>query len=343
MKRVLLTGIAGFVGSHVAEHLLLNTDWEIVGLVSFRHKGSPLRVSERVFNPDRVTLLYHDLRGPIDERLAAAIGPIDYVLNLAADSHVDRSITHPAECISNNVAVALTMLEWARNAKPRIFLQFSTDEVYGPAEVGRHHLEWDSHFPSNPYSASKACQEDIAFSYWRTFGIPLVITNTMNVIGERQDAEKFVPKVIRSVMRGEKMLIHGQDGKPGSRFYIHARNAADALLYLLRKFSDCQECGWMGSHHAVPSYPKSERPARFHVVGEREVDNLTMARMIADVIGKPLDYEIVNFHASRPGHDLRYALDGTKLAGLGWKPPVSLERSLQTTVEWTLAHPEWLL
>jgi dTDP-glucose 4,6-dehydratase len=330
--RILLTGMAGFVGSHVAEHILKLTDWHIAGLVSFQHKGCPLRIHDDNYDRNRVKLIYHDLRAPITDRVREAIGPVDVVLNVAADSHVDRSITEPRDCISNNVDLMLTMLEYARQVKPRVFLQVSTDEVYGPAAKGHNHMEWEAHLPSNPYSASKAAQEDICFSYWRTYGVPLVLTNTMNIFGERQDPEKFVPLVISKVLNGETVQIHGQDGQPGSRFYLHARNQADALCYLVRSFK------WGGP----PTYPESDRPARFHVVGEQEIDNLALAQLIAGYIGKPLKYEIVNFHALRPGHDLRYALDGRQIAALGWKAPVAFKDSLCRTIDWALQHPEWL-
>jgi dTDP-glucose 4,6-dehydratase len=333
MTRVLLTGISGFIGSHTVEHILTKTDWHVVGIASYRHRGDPLRIFESThFDPSRVEMLYHDLRGPMNARLRAAIGSIDYVINMAAESHVDRSIVHPAPFIDNNVSVALNMLEWARQAKPRLFIQISTDEVYGPARPGITHAEWSSHLPSNPYAASKACQEDIAIAYWRTYGVPLIITNTMNNFGERQDAEKFIPSTLAKLMRGERVTIHGENGVPGSRFYLHARNHADALLELL------------ALHEAAgpAMYPDLDRPARYNIVGEREVSNLEMAEMIAGIAGVTLDYEIVNFHSSRPGHDLRYGLDGTKLSLFGWKPPLSLDESLTRTIRWTMAHPSWL-
>jgi len=138
------------------------------------------------------------------------------------------------------------------------------------------------------------------------------------------------------------MSIHSSpDGQPGSRFYLHARNQADGVLYALRyvmehtKSPDSTE-GLRYSHGAT-------RPYRFHIVGEREVNNLEMAEMIAASVGRPLEYTLQNFHESRPGHDLRYALDGGRMSDLGWEPPVPLEDSLRRAVRWTLDHPEWLL
>ena len=177
----------------------------------------------------------------------------------------------------------------------------------GPAAKGHAHKEWvNQYFPSNPYSASKAAQESIVFSYWRTYGLPIMITNTMNLIGEMQDPEKFLPMTMRKIMKGETVTIHGSlQGEIGSRFYLHARNQADALLYLLNQ--------------NFPTYGQSQTPEKFHIVGEREVNNLELAQMIAKYLEKPLKYEIVDFHTSRPGHDLRYALDGSKLATAGWR------------------------
>jgi dTDP-glucose 4,6-dehydratase len=253
---------------------------------------------------------------------------VDYVLHIAADSHVDRSITDPVPFIRNNVDLTLFTLEWARQAKPKLFIQFSTDEVYGPAPAGVQHEEWSPIVPSNPYSASKAAQEAIAISYWRTYDIPLIITNTMNVIGERQDVEKFVPMLIRGAQTGESVTIHADDEeRPGSRYYIHARNVADALLFIINKYKD---------EDILYRERLRDKPPRFNVVGEMEMDNLTMAFKVADAVGKTLNYKLVNFHAARPGHDRRYALDGAKLANLGWVPPVDIDTSIRRTVNWEL-------
>ena len=334
MKRVLLTGAGGFVGSHFLEHALCTTDWELICTDSFRHKGKTSRLREVLESyPDqrhRVQLVIHDLRAPIDRQLAHEIGPIDYLISMASESHVDRSISEPRPFIENNVSLVLTLLEYAREYPVEKFLHVSTDEVYGPAPEGHAHTEGEPHRPSNPYSASKSAQEACVYSYWRTYGIPAAISNTMNIIGERQDPEKFVPMVLQKVLNGETVSIHAsKDGKPGSRFYLHARNQADALIYLLENVD-------------FPRFGDGDME-RFNVVGERELDNLRMAHLIAEYADKPLKAELVDFHSSRPGHDLRYALDGRKLSALGWKPPVPLLESLRRTVEWTLDHPEWLL
>ena len=342
VKRVLLTGIGGFVGSHFMDHLLVNTDWHIVGVASWRHKGIPERVYESIHykkNKDRVTMVTHDLVSPFSQFTKEKIGKIDFIINVASESHVDRSITDPVGFIKNNVDLVLNILEYAREAKPKVFIQISTDEVFGSAPEDVDFGEWSTILPSNPYAASKAAQEAIAIAYWRTYQVPLIITNTMNNFGERQDKEKFIPLVIRKVVKGEKVTIHSYPDKKraGSRFYLHARNHADGVLFLINKLV-LKGKGPAKFGNGV------DRPDRFNIVGEKEVDNLSMAQFIAKVLGRKLIYELVDFHTSRPGHDTRYSLDGSKIAKMGWKPPFSFEQSLKKTIKWYLIgnNKRWL-
>lgn len=333
--RILLTGGGGFIGAHTFAHIMHNTDWQLVIIDSFRHKGKTDRISEMLeSHPDwrqRVQIITHDLKAPFSDQTIERIGEIDYVINMASESHVDRSITDPRDFIENNVHLTLTMLEYIRQYPVKKFIQISTDEVYGPAPDGHNHKEGEPHRPSNPYSASKAAQEDICYSYWRTYDLPICITNTMNIIGEMQDPEKYLPMIIKSVQNNDTLTIHANatGTKIGSRYYLHARNQADALLFLLKNVD-------------FPSYSSGEDIARYNVVGEYEINNLELAQKVADILGKDLKYKLVDFHSSRPGHDLRYALDGSKLAALGWKAPLTFDDSLKNTVEWTIAHPEWL-
>lgn len=334
MTRVLLTGASGLVGSHVLRHLLATTDWHVVCPVTFRHKGSPRRLDSALDGldaRDRYELLMLDLTAPVDPVSIARIGDIDIIMNVASESHVDRSIETPGPFIRNNVDLIINVLELARMIQPRMVLQMSTDEVYGPAYGDHRHAEWEAIKPSNPYSASKACQEAIAYSYWRTYGVPVVITNTMNIIGEMQDAEKFVPKIIRCLRRGVPVPVHvAMDGTPGSRYYLHARNLADAWVYLAQ------------THEPQMFNARDTEPSRFNIVGERRTTNDELVGMIADIMGVTPKIELVRHHTTRPGHDLHYALDGSKLAMLGWKPPIPFEESLERTVRWTMDRPEWL-
>jgi len=333
-KRILITGSAGFIGTHLVEHIVANTDWEIVGLDSFKHRGDSVRITNSEHQPpDRYKIFTHDLSTPLSHRLIEKIGKVDYIVNMASDSHVDRSITDPVPFVMNNVSIALNMLEYAKEAKPKIFIQISTDEVYGPALTGVNHAEWSTILPSNPYSASKAAQEALAISYWRTYNVPVIITNTMNNFGEYQDCEKFIPMLIKKINAGKQVTIHGKKGDIGARYYLHARNKADALLFILKNtkptlYKDNME--------------KVVIPDRYNIVGDVEINNLEMAQIVAKMLNKKLKYILEDFHACRSGHDRRYALDGTKLRELGWEAPVNFEQSLKRTIEWTLERPEWL-
>lgn len=334
MTRLLLTGAAGFIGHHFLEHALVNTNWEIAVTSSFRHHGKSDRIAQVLdahpLSRRWVDVITHDLTAPFSPQAVDRIGDIDYLVAMASESHVDRSITDPVPFVRNNVDVILNTLELARVLKPRAVLLVSTDEVYGPLD-GEPFAEWDRIIPSNPYSASKAAQEAIAISYWRTYGIPLIITNLTNIFGERQDKEKYIPLVIRKILDGEILGIHGTEDNPGSRYYLHARNAADAWLFLLRT--------------VVPEkFPDASRPCRFSIAPPEPVANLALAQEIAGITGKPLKYEFTGFDVkTRPGHDPRYGLDPGKIMALGWKQPVDFHESLERTVRWTLDHPEWLL
>jgi dTDP-glucose 4,6-dehydratase len=353
LPTVLLTGAGSFIGHHVLEHILVNTDWDVTGTDSFRHKGKTDRVAEVLDkHPDwraRVTIITHDLAAPFSRQTVAALPWIDYVIALASLSHVDTSIEDPVPFVQNNVQVALNTLELCREIQPASVILISTDEVYGPVEKGHAHPEWAPVLPSNPYAGSKACQEALAISWWRTYGVPVILTNIMNATSERQDPVKYVPMLIGKISRGETVRIHGRPGDIGSRHYIHARNIADALVFILRNLppaafpAHLKELERNGQVRGLPPWRTADRPDRYNIAGDEPTDNLELAQMVADIIGEPLRYELVDFHAARPGHDPHYGLSMAKLAGLGWKPPVSFRESLEHTVRWTLANPRWLL
>jgi len=324
-KRILCSGISGMVGSNIMSHFLKNTDYEIIGIVNWGfHKGKASNIlndENYQKNKDRVSIITHDLNEPFTKEDIKKIGQIDIILNIASDTHVDRSIADPIPFVLNNVKLVLNMLELAREIKPKMFVQFSTDEVYGQAKEGINYPEWSCINPSNPYASSKASQEAISIGYWRTYNVPVIITNTMNVFAENQDKEKFIPLCIDRILKGEKIFIHGypDNKKAGTRFYIHARNIADALHFIIEKVKP-------------KMYPEYDRLERFNIVGDKEIDNLSLAQMIADELKLPLNYELTNFHGARPGHDLRYALDGQKLKDYGYKYPLNFEESFKRTI-----------
>ncbi|MCL5036445.1 MAG: GDP-mannose 4,6-dehydratase [Chloroflexi bacterium] len=338
--RIIVTGAAGFIGSHFCEHILKNTDWEIVAIdkLNYASMGFDRLKDIDVYDDRRVTMLTTDFTKPIISGMAKEIGQVDYIVHMGAETHVDNSITDPEPFVMSNVVGTMYMLEFAKTQKNlKAFVQFSTDEVYGPAPEGIDYKETDRMNATNPYSATKAGAEQLAQAYANCYGIPVMVTNTMNVFGERQHPEKFIPGTIRKILTGETVTIHSNPDrtKAGSRFYIHARNVASAIMFLFEKVK-CgkpyymDECGY-------PQYSY-----RYNVVGEKEVDNLTLAQFIAGIVGKPLKHEMVNFHESRPGHDLRYALSGEKLKEMGWEIPKTFEDSLRKTIEWSIANKKWL-
>lgn len=336
MKTVLLTGIGGSIGVHFVAHIMHNTDWNIVGVDSFRHKGEFDRITAVCEDhpdwPERIKVIQHDLTAPFTQRQTQSLGKIDYIIHLASLSDVQASIEDPVPTIKNNVELTLNTLELSKILKPKMFVLFSTDEVYGPAEVDGAHPEWDVILPSNPYAASKACQEAIAISYWRSYGVPLVITNTMNNFGEMQQPSKYPVKIQKAIDSGETLSVHSQDGNIGTRYYIHSRNAADAVLFILK----------LGKPTLFHAKDHIARPDRYNIVGDVQLDNLELAKLIEKLMGKKLHYQMTDFHSEQPGHDLHYGLNGDKLKKLGWKPPVDFKTSLKNTIEWQQQHSEWI-
>lgn len=335
-KRVLISGISGSIGIHMFAHIMHNTDWHVVGVASFRHKGLADKIDLVLkAHPEwasRLTMVAHDLIGSFSELTKKKIGKIDYIINLASLSDVEASIHEPKYFIENNVVSTLNMLEYAREAKPKAFIQFSTDEVYGPSDGVNGYKEWDRHLPSNPYAASKSCQESIAIAYWRTYNVPVIITNTMNNFGEMQQSSKFPVIVQKLIEEGKEVSIHAEaNGEIGSRSYIHSRNVADAVLFILQN-----------TKPTLHAPLKIDCPDRYNIAGDKQLTNLELAKLIANLMGKELKYKIVDSHSTRPGHDPHYGLDDSKLRELGWKSPVSFEESLANTIKWQSDNKDWI-
>lgn len=329
-KTVLITGGAGFIGHQIIYNLLKSTDFNIVSLDRLDTSGNLNRIKEILdLNPDwnqRVNIIWHDLKAPISNFLAKQIGEINYVLHLAAGSHVDRSIEYPLEFVMDNVVGTANILDFARQNLQdtlELFLYFSTDEVFGPAPNNVRYKEWDRYNSGNPYSASKAGAEELCLAYCNTYRMPIIITHTMNVFGIRQHPEKFIPLLIQKIRDGETVTIHSDASKTkaGSRFYINTEDVANAVLFLMENYK-------IGE--------------KYNIVGEREMDNLELAKTVAEIMNKELRYEMVDFHSSRPGHDLRYALCGEKMENMGWTPAFSVTERLKQVVEWSLANTRWL-
>ena len=315
MTRILITGAAGFLGSHLVRYLRRERpDWQITALDRLDEAASMARLS-----PGESNFIWHDLRAPLRP---AAIGcaellrPFDYIAHLAAASHVTRSVVDPLGFIADNVMGTAHLLEYARSYVPKKLLYFSTDEVYGPAPEGVSFDEYSAHFPTNPYAASKAAAEALIQAWAITYGLPLCVTHCTNAYGEGQYAEKFIPLCASKIRRGELVQIHSTDGVPSSRYYVHAEDIAAAVVTVLEKG------GLMGG-------PVT---GKYNISGDAEMSNLEVAQRIAGLLGTELNHELVDFVPDRPRHDQRYAITSTRLEALGWKQRIGFDDGLRRAV-----------
>lgn len=329
MERILITGGSGFIGHAFVDYLLKNTDTEIILLERFSHSGNLNRLMEldSLRGTTRVKILWHDLRSPVNEFCANEIGQVDYIVHLAASTHVDRAITAPMEFVFDNVVATGNILEFARLTQKnlKVFLNFSTDEVFGPAKPGTYHKESDAHEPSNPYSATKSGSRQLGYSYFVTYNFPIVTTFTVNNFGERQHPEKLIPKAIRCITRGEPMPLYATvEGdvvtQTGIRIWMYTYNTASAIWHVLKN-------GVLGEE--------------YNVTGDDEIDIISVCERIAAVVGKPLIRNYVGFYGARPGHDPRYALDSSKLKAIGWTPEYTFDKAIENVVKFTLENPQW--
>ena len=325
--RALVTGAAGFCGHHVVAHLLEKTDWEIVVLdcLNYASFGWRRLRDAGVYRDPRLHCLATDFSKQLTPGVIQEIGDVDYILHIGAQTHVDRSVANALPFVLSNVLGTMWMLEFSRTLPDlRRFIYFSTDEVFGPADHGRKFTDWDRYNSTNPYAASKAGGEELALAYSNTYDIPMVITHCCNIFGERQHWEKYIPMAIRLILAGESVLVNADSVLThiGSRYYLYGRHVADAMLWMLN--ADLPWCD------------------KFNITSQREVGNLEMAEMIAMILDKNLVYKLVDPDIGRHSHDLRYDMDGTRLAVSGWSPPDDFEDKLAQTVKWYADNPDWL-
>lgn len=340
--KILVTGGAGFIGSAVVRHIINNTQDSVVNVDKLTYAGNLESLIEVSAN-ERYAFVQADIcdRAALD-KIFTEHQP-DAVMHLAAESHVDRSITGPAEFIETNIVGTYTLLEAARafwsalDEKRKAAFRFhhiSTDEVYGdlphPDErpAGEElplFTETTSYAPSSPYSASKASSDHLVRAWLRTYGFPTIVTNCSNNYGPYHFPEKLIPLVILNALEGKKLPVYGQGDQ--IRDWLYVEDHARALYTVVTK-------GAIGE--------------TYNIGGHNEKKNLDVVHTICDlldeIVPKANSYrEQITYVADRPGHDRRYAIDADKISReLGWKPQETFESGIRQTVQWYLANQQWV-
>lgn len=316
MLRLLVTGGAGFIGSNFVRYILQeHPDWQVVNLDRLTYAGN-LENLKDIRNDSRYRFILGDIadREPIDKLFSQGF---DVVVNFAAESHVDRSILDASPFMRTNVQGPQVLLEGARQHRVKLFLQVSTDEVYGSLGAAGKFDEESPLHPSSPYSASKAAADLLCLAYQRTYGLPVIITRCSNNYGPYQFPEKLIPLTITNALEGKPIPVYG-DGL-NVRDWIHVEDHCCALDLVIQR----------GKQGEI-----------YNIGADNERTNLEMVRRILDIVQKP--HSLITFVSDRPGHDRRYALDTTKVRReLGWEPRHSFEEALQRTVAWYIENEPW--
>lgn len=312
--RVLVTGGAGFIGSNFVHRLMARfPEAEVVVLDALTYAGR--RENLHGLPDRRLTFVHGDIRDP--SAVEAAMRGCDFVVNFAAESHVDRSIETPGEFIQTDVYGVFVLAEEARRVGVKRFVQVSTDEVYGEVLEGHSTEDWPLN-PRSPYAASKAGGDRLAYAYWCTYGLPVVVTRCSNNYGPRQYPEKLVPLFVTNAIDDLPLPVYGTG--LNRRDWLHVDDHCDALLTLLE-------------------FPGVEGET-FNIGAQHELDVLTITDTLLGLLGKPKT--LVRHVEDRPGHDRRYAVDSSKLTRVtGWTPKIAFADGIRTTVEWFRANEAW--
>ena len=314
MVEVLVTGGAGFIGSNYVEFALdAHPDWRVTTLDKLTYAGRRENLAAVDDHPR-----HRFVQGDIADAAVAAplVRASEIVVHFAAETHVDRSVEAAGAFIQTDVHGTFVLLDAAREAPHlRCFVQVSTDEVYGSVAEGRSR-ETDELRPRNPYAASKAGADRLAYSYWATHGVPVVVTRASNNYGRRQYPEKVIPLFVTNAIDHQPVPLYG-DGM-NVRDWLHVDDHCRALDLLI---------------------DQGERGETYNVGGGNEVTNLDLTRRLLALLDRP--ESLITPVTDRPGHDRRYALDTSKLRALGWKPQVSFDDGLRATVEWYVGNDAW--
>ena len=315
-KRVVVTGGAGFIGSSFLHHMIdKHPNYDFVNLDALTYSGNIDNIWDL-----REAKNYEFVKGDIcdDSLLETIIREGDTIINFAAESHVDNSITGPKIFTQTNVLGTHALLEVARRKKAGLFLQISTDEVYGslnfdsPSSTEKDRAD----LPSSPYSSTKAAAELLCHSYVHTFNQPIIITRSSNNFGPRQYPEKMMPLFITNLLEGKQVPLYG-DGK-NVRDWLYVQDNCEALDFVMHN-------GKAGE--------------AYNIGGGNEVSNLKITKMILSKMG--FGEEMIKPVEDRKGHDLRYSLDCSKVHSLGWKPRFPFEESVGWTIEWYKSNRSW--
>lgn len=333
MKTVIVTGGAGFIGSNLVRYIIKNTDWTVVNVDKLTYAGNPESLCDIEGNAR-----YHFEKVDICDkeniaRVFAEYKP-DAVMHLAAESHVDRSIDGPADFINTNIWGTYNLLENARNYWQSLdqdkrslfrFLHISTDEVFGSLGSDGYFTEETPYDPSSPYSASKASSDHLVRAWQRTFGLPTLITNCSNNYGPFQFPEKLIPVVLLNALNKRSIPVYGKG--ENVRDWLYVEDHVTALLSVLEKGKPGQT---------------------YNVGGHNEKTNLQVVETICSIMDElrpenGFSYkELITFVKDRPGHDMRYAIDPSKIKNeLSWEPSVKFEEGIKKTVEWYLQNQSW--
>ena len=308
MHRMLITGGSGFIGRNLIDFILRETEYEIVSMSrseSNIHSGST----------DRVKNIHHDLRQPIGKKISTEIGKVDYIIHLAASTHTQKSIVEPISFVLDNVVGTANLLEFARQRTPDLkqFFYLSTAEIFGPSTTGIIFKDDSALNPFSPYAATKIGAQELCISYGNTYEVPVAIGHAMNAFGPHQSPQKFIPQTIQKILKGERVLIHlnAEGLAPNRRNYLHIDDLCGAILFL--------------THNGVSG-------EKYNIAASEESDNLKLAQMIADLLGKELDYEL----ASKERNSLALPkLNGEKLRNLGWRQKKTLREGMKELIEWS--------
>lgn len=331
MKKILITGGAGFIGSHVVRRFVTKyPDVHIYNLDALTYAGNLENIKD-IEKADNYTFLKGDITDA--DFINSIFNKFDFdgVIHLAAESHVDRSIKDPLAFVKTNIIGTLNLLNaskelWAGNFEGKRFYHISTDEVYGSLGAEGLFTETTAYDPNSPYSASKASSDHFVRAYGETYGLPYVISNCSNNYGPNHFPEKLIPLFINNIIEGKPLPVYGDGKYTRDWLFVKDHAAAIDLIY------------FEGKNHET-----------YNIGGFNEWQNIDLVKLLCQLMDEKLGREngasaqLISYVKDRPGHDLRYAIDASKInKELGWKPSVTFEEGLEITINWFLGNQEWL-